>query len=750
MLAGGALSLLPLAGCPSGSRGHAGAPPPSPGPLGATESEPQPSSAATLHEAFARVIARWEAVVRSEEPDLAELRELRGQLEEVAGLARRTQALELAEEVRARSASEEFREARARAAELAFARAHEELARARAAERLDEAEAILDGLPAEVHEEEQLREEIGELRRQLRARRTLNQDVAAFLNRRPPPTGVEGFREALALREGAAPGEGGVYAPAYERLCAWFSTQRGLSAAMLRGCLAGTGEAGFTLREAREWLRLVEGGAGGFVERRRAEGAAGAARRLPLGKSVAGVRFDRHVFVPLEELGSARVVRLEAGGELLLGAVVLHDAESGLAVARVSELFSCGQDPERVAVLPLRGRELDLTRHRTHEPDARLKSVGRSLERDLSRDPEQFVERLVTALTAGIRDEFRRVKVLHDWVATRIEYDHELSAQSERTGGDDWILALRRGKTICAGYSALFEQLCKRAGIPCVVVTGRSKGSDDGHAWNAVQVGDRWHLVDTTWDAGGSDAKRSRSGFGHAYFLAEPARFLYSHFPDAPEWQLVEEPITEEEFRRRPFLRPAFFEHGLELVTPLERVTRVETGSLCFDLRVPPDVVLRTVLMDSEGTQEELRTFEQYLGDGLCRVQVVFPRPGAWTIDLYCGRLGANRTHNAVSLEARAEVSSTRLLPVSSLGYARRRACLHEPLRTPLPRGSRQTFRISVPGARAVYLFQRDELKKLAPVRGEPDTFELETVVAQDPKLIVGSVVLVEFPAHDP
>ena len=56
------------------------------------------------------------------------------------------------------------------------------------------------------------------------------------------------------------------------------------------------------------------------------------------------------------------------------------------------------------------------------------------------------------------------------------------------------------------------------------------------------------------------------------FFLTDPEEFSFSHFPymeneaDYQKWQLLEEPITLEQFNSSPHLSPMFFDLGLELV----------------------------------------------------------------------------------------------------------------------------------------------------------------------------------------
>ena len=47
------------------------------------------------------------------------------------------------------------------------------------------------------------------------------------------------------------------------------------------------------------------------------------------------------------------------------------------------------------------------------------------------------------------------------------------------------------------------------------------------------------------------------------YFLTDPKEFIYEFFPLQPEWQLLKEAITLEEFEELPFVRSLFFRYQL-------------------------------------------------------------------------------------------------------------------------------------------------------------------------------------------
>lgn len=39
--------------------------------------------------------------------------------------------------------------------------------------------------------------------------------------------------------------------------------------------------------------------------------------------------------------------------------------------------------------------------------------------------------------------------------------------------------------------------------IPCIIVIGKAtntKGQTENHAWNYVQINEKWYAVDCTWD----------------------------------------------------------------------------------------------------------------------------------------------------------------------------------------------------------------------------------------------------------
>lgn len=97
----------------------------------------------------------------------------------------------------------------------------------------------------------------------------------------------------------------------------------------------------------------------------------------------------------------------------------------------------------------------------------------------------------VTARAAGLANDYRKEKYVHDALADRISYNlHASMSQSAYS-------ALVNGQTVCAGYARAFQYIMQQLGIPCYYCTGYA---GESHAWNIVMLDDGYYNVDVTWD----------------------------------------------------------------------------------------------------------------------------------------------------------------------------------------------------------------------------------------------------------
>jgi len=60
--------------------------------------------------------------------------------------------------------------------------------------------------------------------------------------------------------------------------------------------------------------------------------------------------------------------------------------------------------------------------------------------------------------------------------------------------------------------------------------------------------------------------------------MPAPSQLVFTHFPDDPDWQLLERPIDLEEFESLVPLKPTFFKYGLHLLSHTNAVIRCPAG----------------------------------------------------------------------------------------------------------------------------------------------------------------------------
>jgi transglutaminase-like putative cysteine protease len=113
-----------------------------------------------------------------------------------------------------------------------------------------------------------------------------------------------------------------------------------------------------------------------------------------------------------------------------------------------------------------------------------------------------------TDIVAMARKEpnvFRKVRMIHDWVADIFAYDYDYLWWMENVSGQNKILALGELVTIergvCFEYAILFWFLMDASGIETYLISDHSEPGI-GHAYNMVVINGTGYIIDTTWDSG--------------------------------------------------------------------------------------------------------------------------------------------------------------------------------------------------------------------------------------------------------
>lgn len=105
-------------------------------------------------------------------------------------------------------------------------------------------------------------------------------------------------------------------------------------------------------------------------------------------------------------------------------------------------------------------------------------------------------------LTKNKKTDYEKVKAIHDYIITNINYEHQLAANLPVDYLPNIDRTLKSKKDICYGYASLFAAMLRSLDIPTKLVMGNSICVDVYHAWNEVYWDGRWVTVDTSVDAG--------------------------------------------------------------------------------------------------------------------------------------------------------------------------------------------------------------------------------------------------------
>jgi hypothetical protein len=316
---------------------------------------------------------------------------------------------------------------------------------------------------------------------------------------------------------------------------------------------------------------------------------------------------------------------------------------------------------------------------------------------------------LAAHLSAGAKTDLDKARVIYRWIAENVKYDADALFASRRIDGSP-AAVLKTRSAVCEGYARLYKALADAMGLECEIVSGHAKGvgyapgqpvpEASNHAWNAVKIDGRWRLVDSTWGAGHLDGRQFVSRFTEHYFLTPPEQMIFTHRPADDRWQLLDEPLTRAQYAELVYIRPAFFDYGLQIGNQRHGAVSCD-GRARFEFAGPAEVVgFGTLTRD--GSKDELpgATLVQRAGDKLS-IDVACPEPGDYRFSLFLRKPG-EKTYKA-ALEYRvAATGKADAFPETLEDFVRYEAQLEAPLSRTLKAGDEVEFRFRLTGAKAV------------------------------------------------
>ena len=268
----------------------------------------------------------------------------------------------------------------------------------------------------------------------------------------------------------------------------------------------------------------------------------------------------------------------------------------------------------------------------------------------------ESVERLSRYLTNPWKGDRNKAYAIFRWLSFNIAYDVDGFFGRTAKNSCDAESVLRQKVCVCAGYANLFEGLSKAAGLQIHTIDGYAKGygfepgqqfKTTNHAWNAVRVNGEWFICEPTWGAGylGNDLTFHRSP-NVAMFLMDPEYAICSHYPVDQKWQLLDQPITKEEFEKLVVPSERIHEMGVEVLSHKESIYTVkDADNVEMTFYSPSLKILRVGLKDSSGKEVEGRKWAQVIPYGVNKVKLRanFPAPDKYKLCLYVRDASSNK-----------------------------------------------------------------------------------------------------------
>ncbi len=217
------------------------------------------------------------------------------------------------------------------------------------------------------------------------------------------------------------------------------------------------------------------------------------------------------------------------------------------------------------------------------------------------------LESLTRYLITPAQNDTEKARSIYIWIVHNIKYDtnaltgfiyNDQSINNDRFTPEQ---ILRTRKAVCGGYSKLFETMCRIAGIEAITIlgniknidaffgeraTGETFGSGPNHAWNMMKINNQWYPVECTtgavWGIAELPEQNIRvynQGIIDYFFMTPPDKLIETHRPTEVRWQLLNPPISLEQFSNTPYLFPGYFIYQMRLISPNQYTISAERSA---------------------------------------------------------------------------------------------------------------------------------------------------------------------------
>lgn len=133
------------------------------------------------------------------------------------------------------------------------------------------------------------------------------------------------------------------------------------------------------------------------------------------------------------------------------------------------------------------------------------------------------VYNLRKSLGLSSKNDYEAVNAIYNWICSHVKYDYAHVNMGKGYPHQFTAYGAIMDRTcVCQGYAVLFYRMALEEGIDARVISGDGGGP---HAWNIVELNNKYYNLDSTWDAGYAESNWN-------WFLRCPNNFT-GHYRDS-------------------------------------------------------------------------------------------------------------------------------------------------------------------------------------------------------------------------
>ncbi|WP_243577958.1 transglutaminase domain-containing protein [Clostridium minihomine] len=141
---------------------------------------------------------------------------------------------------------------------------------------------------------------------------------------------------------------------------------------------------------------------------------------------------------------------------------------------------------------------------------------------------EQAAQAALSSIITKDMSELQKIVAVHDYLVLNCSYDTRVTNNNAPHDSFTAYGALVNKVAVCQGYTAAFQLMMQKLGVPSIVVQSTAMN----HTWNLVRYEGNWYHVDVTWD----DPIPDRPGVVQTYALMQSDKGIMNEINQHYSW----------------------------------------------------------------------------------------------------------------------------------------------------------------------------------------------------------------------